>query len=271
LKRTLFYILLLFFSVLANAQKQWVSFYIHPVNTIFVIDGERHTISDGFIELLLPLGNHTYSVESPFFESYSDTFNLKDDARRDISVVLQSEYGYLNLRSSGLKDMFYIDQHEVGRHYVQSIRYRAGIHRLTVLRDTLCICDYGISLTAGEKSIVDIDSLGVTPFPWDPARWLVSVDAIGPNGELLDSTAMADAHALMSVDSANVNVTSNVDGADIFIDNRLAGTTPMVIPNLVANRYYLVTLRKQGFKPASQTVLISPEGLTEAYIKMKKK
>ncbi|MCQ2343905.1 MAG: PEGA domain-containing protein [Paludibacteraceae bacterium] len=263
------YALLLVCSVTVNAQ-QWVTFTVHPNKAILTVDSERHILFNGSLELLLPLGNHFYSAESPGFESFADTFNLCDDARRDIIVVLQSDYGYLSLLSSGTKDKIYIDQQEIGTHRVQSVRYKAGTHRLTVFRGEDCLCDQAVIVTAGTKKVFNIDSLNVTPFVWDPARWLIPVTAIGADGQVTDSMSLAEVRAAIELDSAAINVTSNVDGAEILIDDRVVGTTPLVITKLIANRKYLITLRKPGFRSVSRTIHVAPDGVTEAYIKMKK-
>ena len=70
---------------------------------------------------------------------------------------------------------------------------------------------------------------------------------------------------------AMVNVHGNVVGAQIFINNRLAGQTPCVVEHLQAGKMYEVRLEKKGYK--SVRLKVQPKGneLTDLVFKMKKR
>ena len=262
--------MLLSFIAQMVMSQQWVTFVTRPENVILTVDETRIVVRDGRARFLLVPGTHKYSAESPYFEPLADTFDLKDTAHCDILVVMQSAYSYIDVETHHSNADIYIDRRNIGRDNTVSCRITAGDHRLTVIDDTMCLFDGKIVLQGAEKKHVDITQLNATPFRWDPARWLIPLSAMTDDGLVSDTSALELAHASMAHDLAAVNVTSNVDNADILIDNRFVGTTPLVVTNLIVNRQYLITVRKQGYRTASRIVLVSADSLTEAYIIMKK-
>jgi hypothetical protein len=69
---------------------------------------------------------------------------------------------------------------------------------------------------------------------------------------------------------AMLNIHSNVVGAQIFINNRLAGQTPFIAEHLQAGQTYEVRLEKQGYKQVRRNVQPKGNELTDLYIKMKR-
>lgn len=262
--------LLSFIAQLAVSQ-QWVTFITRPENVILTVDETRIVVRDGCVRLLLAPGPHKYSAESPYFEPLADTFDLNDTARSDIFVVMQSAYSYIDVNTHFNNADIYIDCRNIGKDKLVSCRMTAGDHRLTIIDDTLCLFDGKIVLQRAEKKHVDISLLNVTPFRWDAARWLIPLSAMTEDGILSDSTLMDEAHAEMELGECGVNVTCNIAGADIYIDGKFAGTAPLVIHGLVANRKYLVTLQKKGYKNVSAIFSAESDNVVEVKLKMKKK
>jgi hypothetical protein len=68
-----------------------------------------------------------------------------------------------------------------------------------------------------------------------------------------------------------LNIHSNVDGADIFLDGKHVGQTPYVVQQLDASRSYMISLRKDGYKESKKTVRPRGNALVEVEMKLKKK
>lgn len=270
MKRVVLILLLSFIAQIVISQ-QWVTFVTRPENVILTVDETRIVVRDGRARFLLVPGTHKYSAESPYFEPLADTFDLKDTARSDIFVVMQSAYSYIDVETHHENADIYVDRKNIGRDKSLSCRMTAGDHRLTVIDDTVCLFDGKIVLQRAEKKHVDISQLNVTPFRWDPARWLIPLTAMTEDGTPPDSTLMDEAHTQMELGECGVNVTCNVAGADIYIDGKYAGTAPLVIPGLVAGRKYLVTLQKDGYRNVSATFSAESDSVAEVNLKMKKK
>ena len=67
-----------------------------------------------------------------------------------------------------------------------------------------------------------------------------------------------------------LNVQCNEIGANIYINDKLAGTTPCVIKDLPANSHCEVRLEKAGFSKAVKTVKVVGNDLTHVKMKIKK-
>lgn len=263
----------MFLSLIARMAmpQQWVTFMTRPGNVILTVDETRIVVRDGRAKMLLAPGPHKYSAESPYFETLADTFELKDTARRDILIVLQSVYSYIDVETHHSNADIYIDRRNIGKDKTVSSRITAGDHRLTVIDDTICLFDGKVVLQRAERRHIDVALLNAEPFRWDPVRWMIPLSAMTEDGVLQDSTLMDDAHAGMELGECGVNVTCNVAGADIYIDGKYAGTAPLVIPGLVADRKYMVTLRKEGYKNVSAVFSAETGNVAEVKLKLKKK
>lgn len=68
-----------------------------------------------------------------------------------------------------------------------------------------------------------------------------------------------------------LNVVANVVDAHLTIDGKPKGTTPTVVRNLPAGRSYRVTVEKEGYKDATETVYIRGNEMSRVSIKLKKK
>ena len=68
-----------------------------------------------------------------------------------------------------------------------------------------------------------------------------------------------------------LNVQCNEIGADVYINNKLTGTTPCVIKDLPAGGNCVVRLEKAGFYAAEQTVQVVGNDLTHVKMKLKKR
>ena len=88
---------------------------------------------------------------------------------------------------------------------------------------------------------------------------------------IVDTTPQQLDLAVPQSSMAILNIHSNVTGADIYINNVRAGTTPAIIQQLPADCHYTVTLRKEGCKDAKVTVTPKGNELTDVNIKMKEK
>ena len=80
----------------------------------------------------------------------------------------------------------------------------------------------------------------------------------------LDLLAPMDSYGML-------NVQSNEIGADIYLNGKLAGTTPCVIKDLPADSNCEVRLEKPGFSTAMKTVKVVGNDLTYVKLELKKK
>ena len=68
-----------------------------------------------------------------------------------------------------------------------------------------------------------------------------------------------------------LNITSNVQGAKVFIDSVCVGETPLITACLPTRRNYVVRLEKPGYREAQLTSQPKSNDLLDVYIKLKRK
>lgn len=310
---------------------QWVVMQVEPANAIVRMDSVVHLLRDGSLAVNLPLGSHTYQVESPFYEAVTDSFCLTDTAKFVLNVTLIPAYSYLKVVTPWDGADIFIDGQKLDPIESTSSRLMAGTHQLSVRKGGLSYYDSSFQIGSAEKRVITL-----TQSDFDP-RWMPKVTVVRPQltvSDTLTSTqqtaleptapvtlkaATADTEILVdrvlvgrgewsgqltkgyhllttrqdSIESAPsdlwvdselpqeqqlavpqtsqalLNIHSNVVGAQIFINNRLAGQTPYIAEHLQAGQTYEVRLEKQGYKHVRREVQPKGNELTDLYIKMK--
>lgn len=68
-----------------------------------------------------------------------------------------------------------------------------------------------------------------------------------------------------------LNVSSNVVDAQVWLDNKLMGRTPCVLPPLPASRRYRIRLEKEGYRSEEMIVSLRGNDMQNVEVKLKKK
>lgn len=71
-------------------------------------------------------------------------------------------------------------------------------------------------------------------------------------------------------DYGMLNIHSNVVGAEIYINDTIAGQTPCTVKKIPANKSYRIRLRKEGYRDAVEMVKVIANNMVDMNIKMKK-
>ena len=135
---------------------QWVIFNISPENSILTIDSVMHRVSDGKISLYLPVGTHSYLVESPFYEEVEDSILLTDSRQLEKNIFLQPLYSYLNVKIADPDVLIYIDEEFKGKNDITVGRLAEGNHRLSFLKNNQWVKDTVIKISVSEKKTIFI-------------------------------------------------------------------------------------------------------------------
>lgn len=203
-------------------KKQWVVFNVEPANAILTVDSTTVLIRDGAAQMELPIGKHTYSVESPFYESKEDSLELTDSAKLTIPVTLQSVYSYLTVRTPLEGCDIRVDGETIGHTIATSGRLLPGKHRVTVFRRRLCYYDGEVMVGQNEKKVLELaatDLKGRVVSAKQKSRMLLPATS--------DTTTAARPSALTSVVapkiSAPVTIEAPDDSTEIFVDMESVG------------------------------------------------
>lgn len=88
---------------------------------------------------------------------------------------------------------------------------------------------------------------------------------------IVDSSPQQLDLTVPQVSKATLNIHSNVTGADIYINDKHMGVTPVILQQIPAGKTYHVRLKKDGYKDVKVTIVPKGNEMTEVQIKMKQK
>lgn len=225
--------------------KQWVVFKVVPENAILYVDSTMSLIRNGMAQFNLPVGKHAYRVEAPFYEEYADTLELTDSTKLLVPVVLQSFYSYLTVRTPMSDGTIYLNGQPIGKGGATSGHLQAGSHRLQVMKEKTCYYDSVISVSRGEKKIVNLAMTDLHVIP------TVAKQAITPVVESVAQDTIkaqpeSNVAAAVTEGSAKVTITAPDDTTEIWVNRE-----PMAYGKWegeLALGYYKISTRKDGLE-----------------------
>ena len=151
-------------------KKQWVVFHVSPGNALLWVDSTMTAIRTGTEQFFLPLGQHTYRIEAPFYRTVMDTFRLDDSGRTVIRAELQPAYAYLTVRTPHPQSPIYVDGTLIGWGKGESGRLEPGPHRLCVKLGPFRLYDRDIILHEAEKKELNLGRDDLLILPLEKAR-----------------------------------------------------------------------------------------------------
>ena len=142
-----------------KVEKQWAVFYVQPVHAMVTIDSTLYRTMNGVVQVYLPLGKHSFKVESPFYETQEDTLCLKENRRLERQVHLQPSYSFLTVNSHIPYAEIRLDGELIGIQEAQSKRLLPGTYLLTVQKDSLLFYQEPIQLDMAERKSIDLKKI----------------------------------------------------------------------------------------------------------------
>ena len=236
-------------------QKQWVVFLVSPRDAIVHVDDSLLTrIRDGRAQYYLPLGKHTYRVESPFYETVEDTLELTDTEKLEVPVALQPAYSYLTVKTP-LKDCrIFLDNRPIGRHEAVSSHLAAGSYRLSVFVGSLCYYDAPVTIGAAEKKIVELGIADLRQQPWEQQTRLSSMGVDCTSQNPTDSTTiMAQTIRI----KAPVTIKAHDGDTEIWLNREPVGHGSW--EGELEEGYHIINTRKDGQESGTRYLWVTDE------------
>lgn len=218
--------------------KQWVVFKVEPENAILHVDSNVVLLRDGTAQFILPIGKHAYRVEAPFHEEQADTLELADSAKLIKSVVLQSFFSYLTVRTPMPDGIIFVDGQPIGKGEATSGHLLAGDHHLLLVRGSTTYYDAHVNVARAEKKVVELASSDLQPMPLKLRRSVVRADSALVQKQ--DSTQTV----LQALVKAPVTITAPDDSTEILIN--LESVAIGKWEGELEEGYYAVNTRKDG-------------------------
>lgn len=205
-----------------EARPQYVVFHVQPKNAIVIIDEDKNYTpnEEGIVSDLLANGTYTYRVEAKGYHPKSGTFTVSG-AKVDKSVELDPAHGWLQVPDNEVLNgaIVYIDDARI---------------------ESVAPCK-SRRLSSGEHKVRIVQSMYKTHV----AKVVIE------DGKTLEYAPT------LEPDFATVSVTTEVDGCELWIDDKNLGSVPW--KGRLASGIHILELRKASHKPSTRTITISVE------------
>ena len=205
---------------IAATEPQYVVFTVEPKSSAVTIDGQLYVAEDGVVVALLQSGQHTYKAEARGYHSQSGTITVAG-AKIERTITLKGDFATVTLTADSGVDI-YVNDKKVGT-TTWSGKLNSGLY-----------------IFEARKSGYRTQSL-TRQITSDPASQRYTLPALAPI-------------------YGSVDITSSPAMADITLDGKAVGTTPVKLNNILVGEHK-ITVSKSGYQPYTTTVTVA-EGKT---------
>lgn len=146
-----------------KSPKQWVVFHLDPEDVLLQVDSTMKPVRSSAATYYLPVGEHSYRVEAPFYSPQEGKFTLTDSARTDIPVHLQPVYSYLTVKTEWQGGELYIDGAHIRREDATSFRLGEGYHRISYFWADKCFLDSLVYIGNAQKKVLELKTRDLYP------------------------------------------------------------------------------------------------------------
>ena len=199
---------------------QYVVFAVEPKNSAVTIDGQLYVAEDGVVVALLQNGQHNYKVEARGYHSQSGTVTVAGQ-KIERAITLKEDFATVTLTAESGADI-YVNDKKVGT-TSWSGRLNSGLY-----------------IFEARKGGYRTQSL---------TRQITS-----------DSPTQSFTLPALVPIYGSADITSTPPMADITIDGKAVGRTPLLLNNLLVGEHAM-TITKSGYLPYTATVAVA-EGKT---------
>lgn len=235
-------------------EKQWAVFTVNPAHAIVYVDSLIHPIQEGSLSLYLPIGTHSCRIESPFYQTWSDTIELNDSARFEKNVTLVPYYAYLTVETPFSDAQIWLDGKLIGTQKVATGRLTPGRYRLTISRMDWIYYDQFIEITNAERKVIDLHTVTMQP--------LRQAETQPGIGLILSGTTLATPDATLNTNGtddhipptqsdsnqelSNIHITAIDAETEIWLNRERVGQGEW--RGLLSPGFYAVSSKKDGLE-----------------------
>ncbi|MBO5234405.1 MAG: PEGA domain-containing protein, partial [Alistipes sp.] len=277
----------------AQARPQYVVFEVVPKNASVQIDNKSYVPEDGVVQDLLQNGSYTYRVEAKDYHSESGSF-VVSGSKFTRKIVLKPAHGWLQVSGDGaLKGaIVYVDNANIGTAPIKSRPLSSGEHRVRIVKPMYKTFEASVTISDNEtlpyeptlepdfatvsvntelsecELWINNEKRGTLPWTGDLATgsYIFEVRKPGHSPSTITQT-ITTKEPTVTVNIAapkpiygTLNITSTPAMANVFINGKKVGTTPIMQEMVVGK--YMVSVRKDGYSSFTAEVEVS-EGQTK--------
>ena len=277
---------------IAATEPQYVVFAVEP-KTASVIIGDKPLTPDegGVVTTVLQAGTYSYSVSAKMYHSQSGTFTVAG-AKVQKSVALAPAFGYLSVGGGMVNGAtVFVNDENIGTAPVKSDKLASGEHSVRIVKDkykpysttvtvrdsetttlapTLSADFATVTLTTASGATIWVNGVEKGSGSWSgelsTGTYIFEARQSGHRSAQISKTIAAtpsrQSYAIPAPTPivGSVDIISSPAMADITLDGKAVGTTPLKLSSLLVGQHK-ITVSKSGYQPYTTTVTIA-EGRT---------
>ena len=278
----------------AAARPQYVIFEVEPKWAYVVVDGNSHVPDQyGLVTLVLSNGTYDYTVSANDYYIKNGTFQVQG-AKVEKRITLKPAFGWLKVPDSGALSgaNVFVDGTHIGTAPLKSNGIKSGEHQVRIMKTMYKVYEGSVVINDNEVLTfapeLDPDFADVTINAGEGCSIYIDNELKGTgtwSGRLASGNHLFESrkenHRPTSVSKlispsisrlvfnladpapimGTLNVMSTPGMAEVYVDGKLIGRTPMMHDVLVGSRK--VVIRKQGFKDFEQSVSVVENKMTD--------
>lgn len=269
------------------SKPQFVVFVVEPQSAVVIIDGKLYTPQDGVVTTVLESGGYNYSISAKNYHEAKGTFAVAG-AKVEKSIALDPAYGWLEVKGSQLEGAaVFVDDEFIGTAPVKSGTLSSGKHTVKIVKElydahtaVVTISDnkittYNPTLSAdfanvtinaveGVEIWINGEKKGTKVWKGRLATGAYIFEARKAGHKtttLTKSISATPAYQVYNLETptaitGGVVVTSNPAMADVAVDGKLVGRTPISLDNLIVGQH-TITISKEGYSAHTEHITVS--------------
>ena len=273
---------------IAATEPQYVVFAVEPKTASVIIDDKPQTPDEGgVVTTVLQAGTYSYSVSAKMYHSQSGTFTVAG-AKVQKSVALAPAFGYLSVGGGMVNGAtVFVDDENIGTAPVKSDKLASGEHSVRIVKDkykpysttatvrdsetttlapTLSADFATVTLTTASGATIWVNGVEKGSGSWSgelsTGTYIFEARQSGHRSAQISKTIAAtpsrQSYAIPAPTPivGSVDITSSPAMADITLDGKAVGTTPLKLSSLLVGEHK-ITVSKSGYQPYTTTVTIA--------------
>lgn len=268
------------------SKPQFVVFVVEPKSAVVLIDGKLYTPQDGVVTTVLESGGYSYSISAKDYHDATGTFSVAG-AKVEKSINLDPAYGWLEVRSSQLDGAaVFVDNQLIGTAPVKSGKLSSGEHTVKIVKElydahtaVVTISDnkittYNPTLSAdfanvtlnafnGAEIWINGEKKGTTKWSGRLATGAYIFEARKAGHRtttLAKSISATPAYQVYNLEAptaimGGVVVTTTPAMADVAVDGKSVGRTPISLDNLIIGQH-TITITKEGYSTHTEQITV---------------
>ena len=263
---------------------QFVVLTVEPKNAVVTIDGKLYVPEDGVVTAFLETGAYNYTVSAKNYHQTSGTLTVAGE-KIEKPIKLSPAYGWIEVSNERLKGAaVFIDNELVGTAPVKSGMLASGEHTVKIVQElynahtaTVVVSD---NKTTAYNPTLKADFANVTINAFGGAEIWINGEKKGTTnwtGRLSTGTYLFEArkaghkttsltkniasmpsHQIYNLEeptaiTSGVVVTSSPAMADVSVDGKVVGRTPISLDNLLVGDHTIV-ISKEGYAKHTESI-----------------